>query len=146
MKSKDQSKKELLQEIDRVNTLLKEEADEKGVGRKNSLQILSGLKTDNQAYSARLKLEMTEIVRRTLMRNWDEKKARGMLPTGNRKALETKAARLLKISPVTAQRHMNVLRSPGGPFGGLGDDVYLNEFYVSPEEDDYWLDDDEEGE
>ena len=142
-KSKAQSKKELLAGIDLVNTQLEEEAREFGLGRKNSRQILTQLESDPRMHSARAKLEFREIVRRALMGNWDEKKEMGHLPVGNRRALEHKGARLLDLNPVTTKRYMDVLRQPGGPFGGLGDDVYLNQYYVKPEDDDYWLDEEQ---
>ena len=105
---------------------------------------MSQLESDPRLYSARAKLEFREIVRRDLMGNWEEKKAMEHLPVGNRRALEHKGARLLDLNPVTTKRYMDVLRQPGGPCGGLGDDVYLNQFYVKPEDDDYWLDDQEQ--
>lgn len=142
--SKKASKKELLDEIDRVNTLLVEEARALGLGRRNSLEVLASLRGDNVQYSTRAKLEFREIVRRTLMQNWEKKKAAGHLPVGNKKALELRAARLLGISPVSAKRYMDSMRLPRGPFSGVRDDVYLNQFYTRPEDDEYWLDEDDD--
>ncbi len=142
VKKKDVTKKRMLDGIDRVNLLMIEEANEIGLGRKNSLEILSQLRGDNVLFSTRAKLEFREVVRRTIMNNWEAKKARGHIPVGNRKALELKAARLLGISPVSSKRYMDSMRLAKGPFSGTGDDVYLNEFYTKPEEDEYWLDED----
>lgn len=125
---------ELRQEIARVNTILEEEARVLDLGTSKSLEILSQIRGDNSAFSERAKLEFREYVRRQLLRK----------PTPGKKQLELGGARLLGLSPATTKRYMEELRTEHGPFSGLGEVVILNRNYVSPKDDPYWVDWDEE--
>ena len=122
------SKTDVQRECERVNELLKKEAQDLELGTKKSLARLEGAKNDVSNFSYWAELEFREIVRRKLENH----------PALSSSSLINDGARLLGISPVTAKRYMSKLRSDKGPFSGLGDIVTINPNYVPKEEDDYW--------
>jgi len=124
------SKRELKKDIERVNRILEEEARDYDLGSPRTLETLSQLRGDNQAFSERAKLEFREYVRRKLLK----------APVPPKKALELGGARLLGLSPATTKRYMEELRTERGPLAGLGEIVILNRNYVRPENDPYWTD------
>jgi len=121
-------KSKLLRESQRVNQLLREEAEELQLGTKQSLARMEQAKNDASAFSYWAEMEFREYVRRAL------EKHRAI----NAVALINGGARMLGLSPVTTKRYMAKLRSENGPFGGLGDIVIVNPNYVPKEEDAYW--------
>lgn len=129
------TKHQLKTEIARVNELLKSEAIELMLGTKKSLGRLEEARNerDRQAFTYWAMLEFREYVRRQLEKH-------GVAPATG---LINGGARLLRLSPATTKRYMDSLRTGGGPFSGLGDQVTINPNYKPVEEDDYWLDLDE---
>lgn len=128
------SKTDVQRECERVNALLKEEAEQLMLGTKKSLSRLEGAKNDASAFSYWAELEFREYVRRALEKH----------RTVTSSILVNGGARLLGLSPVTTKRYMGKLRSESGPFSGLGDIVTLNPNYVPKEEDAYWKGGDDE--
>lgn len=124
-------KNELYKEGQRVNEILKEEADRLQLGTKGSLARLSAARSEGgSAFSTWAELEFREFVRRMLEKHTS---------ISSNSAI-TEGARMLGVSPATTKRYMAKLRTARGPFGGLGDIVVINANYVSPEMDDYWKD------
>ena len=123
-------KPELLRECERVNELLKKQAQKYNLGTKKSLQRLDEARQcDRDALSFWAQLEFVEYVRRQLEQH----------PAIHASILINDGARLLKMSSVTTRRYLQVMRSKGGPFTGMGDTIMINSNYF--EQDDYWQDD-----
>ena len=123
-------KPELLRECERVNKLLKKQAEELGLGTKKSLARMDearqiGIK---EFYYWAL-LEFQEYVRRQLETH----------QTFHASSLINDGAYKLKVSSAATKRYLGVLRSGHGPFSGIGDIIMLNPNYT--EQDDYWTDD-----
>ena len=120
---------ELLRECERVNKLLKKEAERQGLGTRKSLaRMEEARQNDKVAFSYWAQLEFQEYIRRELESH----------PTISASLLINKGARLLKLSPVTTKRYLAVLRSDDGPFSSFGDTVMINQNYTETE--DYWQD------
>lgn len=125
------TKSTLKRECEKVNVLLRREAEELRLGTKVSLARLDGCKDDLKAFSYWAKLEFQEYVRRTVEKNG----------SANAQALIYGGASKLKVNPETTKRYLRTLRAAGGPFAGLGETVVVNANYTPPEEDEYWVDD-----
>ena len=122
-------KPELLRECERVNILLKKQAQQFELGTKKSLSRMDEARQyDREAFSYWARLEFQEYVRRQLEAH----------PTAHASNLINNGARLLRISSVTTRRYLAELRAGDGPFSGLGDTIMLNTNYT--EQDDYWAD------
>lgn len=122
----------LKKESARVNELLKAEAIELRLGTTKSLKRLEDCKGDLKAFSHWAELEFREYVRRKLEHH-----------AGVSGSLINTGARLLGLSPATTKRYLEKLRTEGGPFSGLGDEVIINPNYQSREADAYWLNDED---
>ena len=119
------SKNELLRECERVNQLLKKEAERQGLGTRKSLaRMEEARQNDKVAFSFWAQLEFQEYIRRELESH----------PTISASLLINKGARLLKLSPVTTKRYLAVLRSDDGPFSSFGDAVMINQNYTEIED------------
>jgi hypothetical protein len=122
-------KPELLRECERVNRILKKQAQALELGTKKSLARLEEARgTDRETFSYWAQLEFQECIRRQLE----------LHPVIQASLLINMGARLLKLSNLTTRRYLQVLRSYGGPFNSMGDIVVLNPNY--DEQDNYWLD------
>lgn len=122
-------KPELLRECERVNLLLKKEAQQLDLGTKRGLARMDEAKQcDRETFSYWAQLEFQEYIRRRLELHL----------TINASLLINEGARLLKLSNATTKRYLAVLRSGAGPFTGMGDIIMLNPNYTG--QDDYWTD------
>ena len=125
-------KPELLRECERVNGLLREEAQKLDLGTKKSVSRMDEARhSDRESFSYWAQLEFREYIRRELESR----------PTVSASAMINDGARLLKISPATTKRYLAVLRAGRtGPFTSMGDIVMINANYVSSDKDSYWKD------